>query len=61
MGPGTELLHVDTWDYIAHMANLLTVLLEGPNRDSDFWFLQQDALSNLETYAPDGVNLKLEY
>lgn len=61
LGPGTELLPVDTWDYIGHMASLLTVLLDGPNRDSDFWFLQQNALTNLETYAPDGVKLKLEY
>lgn len=61
LSSGTELLPVETWDYIAHMTNILTVLLDGPNRNSDFWFLQQEALTNLETYAPNGVNLKLEY
>src|SRR5215213_366167 len=61
LSSGTELLPVDTWDYIAHTASVLTVLLDGPNQNSDFWFLQKDALANLETYAPNGVSLKLEY
>ena len=61
LSSGTELLPVDAWGYIAHMAAILTVLLEGPNKDSDFWFLQKEALTNLETYAPNGVSLKLEY
>jgi len=58
---GSELLPVDDWDYIAQMSNVLTVLLDGPNEDSDFWFLQKEALTNLETYDPDGGSLKLEY
>jgi hypothetical protein len=61
LSSGTELLPVNEWDYIAHMSSVLTVLLEGPNKDSDFWFLQENALTNLETYAPNGVRLKLEY
>jgi hypothetical protein len=61
LSSGTELLPVETWDYIAQMSSVLTVLLDRPNQDSDFWFLQKEALANLETYAPNGVSLKLEY